>query len=69
MDVRADRAVSYVHLVGNFFNSLTLGKSNRYIKLSVRKLSDSPGKAMCRDDDYLDYLQRSVAFRLGREKN
>ncbi|MBR4700637.1 MAG: nicotinate phosphoribosyltransferase [Oscillospiraceae bacterium] len=35
----------------------------------VAKLSDSPGKAMCRDDDYLDYLQRSVAFRLGREKN
>ena len=34
----------------------------------VAKLSDTPGKAMCRDDDYLDYLKRSVAFRLGREK-
>ena len=34
----------------------------------VAKLSDTPGKAMCRDDEYLDYLKRSVAFRLGREK-
>ena len=33
----------------------------------VAKLSDSPGKAMCRDEEYLDYLKRSVAFRLGRE--
>ena len=34
----------------------------------VAKLSDTPGKAMCRDEEYLDYLKRSVAFRLGREK-
>ena len=33
----------------------------------VAKLSDTPGKAMCRDNDYLDYLKRSVAFRLQRE--
>ncbi len=31
------------------------------------QLSDSPGKAMCSDPDYLEYLKRSVAFRLGRE--
>ncbi|MBR3504112.1 MAG: nicotinate phosphoribosyltransferase [Clostridia bacterium] len=34
----------------------------------VAKLSDSPGKAMCRDAEYLEYLKRSVAFRLEREK-
>ena len=36
---------------------------------AVAKLSDSPGKAMCRDEEYLKYLRRSVAFRLDREKN
>ena len=36
---------------------------------SVAKLSDAPGKAMCRDEEYLEYLKRSVAFRLEREKN
>jgi nicotinate phosphoribosyltransferase len=35
----------------------------------VAKLSDSPGKTMCRDGEYLDYLQRSVAFRLDRVKH
>ena len=34
---------------------------------AVAKLSDTPGKAMCRDMEYLEYLKRSVAFRLGRE--
>ena len=33
----------------------------------VAKLSDNPEKAMCRDDDYLDYLKSSVAFRIRRE--
>ena len=36
---------------------------------AVAKLSDSPGKAMCRDEEYLSYLKRSVEFRLDREKN
>ena len=35
---------------------------------AVAKLSDTPGKAMCRDDDFLEYLRRSVDFRLRREK-
>ena len=35
---------------------------------AVAKLSDTPDKAMCRDQDYLEYLKRSVAFRLVREK-
>ena len=34
----------------------------------VAKLSDSPGKAMCRDEDYLTYLKRSVDFRLERQR-
>ena len=34
----------------------------------VAKLSDTPGKAMCRDEEYLEYLKRSVDFRLKREK-
>ena len=34
----------------------------------VAKISDTPGKAMCRDEEYLEYLKRSVAFRLDREK-
>ena len=34
----------------------------------VAKLSDAPGKAMCMDESYLDYLKRSVDFRLNREK-
>ena len=33
----------------------------------VAKLSDNPEKAMCRDNDYLDYLKSSVAFRIKRE--
>jgi len=35
----------------------------------VAKLSDTPTKAMCCDPDYLEYLKRSVAFRLDREKD
>ncbi len=33
----------------------------------VAKLSDAPGLAMCRDGEYLEYLRRSVDFRLKRE--
>jgi nicotinate phosphoribosyltransferase len=36
---------------------------------AVAKLSDTPDKAMCRDEQYLKYLKHSVAFRLEREKN
>ena len=35
---------------------------------AVAKLSDDTGKSMCRDEDYLEYLERSVKFRLSREK-
>ena len=33
----------------------------------VAKLSDDVGKAMCKDEAYLDYLKRSVDFRVARE--
>mgnify|MGYP002625621459 CR=1 FL=1 len=35
----------------------------------VAKLSDAPDKAMCSDPEYLEYLKRSVNFRLDREKD
>ena len=34
----------------------------------VAKLSDTPSKAMCQDEAYLEYLKSSVAFRLNRVK-
>ena len=34
----------------------------------VAKLSDTPSKAMCRDEDYLTYLKASVDFRIKREQ-
>ena len=33
----------------------------------VAKLSDVPGKSMCRDDGYLEYLKNAVEFRLHRD--
>ncbi len=33
----------------------------------VAKISDNPGKAMCQDAEYLEYLKNAVAFRLNRE--
>lgn len=34
----------------------------------VAKLSDTPSKAMCMDEGYLEYLKRSVEFRIRREQ-
>ena len=60
--------------IGTFVSNDTCEKAlNIVIKLQyvngrpVAKLSDTPGKAMCRDEAYLDYLRRSVEFRLKRE--
>ncbi len=59
--------------IGTFCSNDTEEKAlNIVIKLQyvngrpVAKLSDVPGKAMCRDMDYLEYLKRSVEFRLNR---
>ena len=61
--------------IGTFCsNDTCVSPLNIVIKLqtvngrAVAKLSDAPEKAMCRDSDYLEYLKRSVAFRLDREK-
>lgn len=61
--------------IGTFCSNDTCERAlNIVIKLqtvngrAVAKLSDTPGKAMCRDAEYLEYLKRSVAFRLKREK-
>lgn len=60
--------------IGTFVsNDTCVDALNIVIKLQyvngrpVAKLSDAPGKAMCRDENYLEYLQRSVEFRLERE--
>lgn len=62
--------------IGTFVSNDTDAEAlNIVIKLQyvngrpVAKLSDTPDKAMCRDEGYLEYLKRSVAFRLDREKD
>ena len=61
--------------IGTFVSNDTCERPlNIVIKLQtvngrpVAKLSDTPDKAMCRDEEYLSYLKRSVKFRLKREK-
>ena len=61
--------------IGTFCSNDTCEEAlNIVIKLQyvngrpVAKLSDCPGKAMCRDENYLNYLRESVDFRLNREK-
>ena len=61
--------------IGTFCSNDTCEKAlNIVIKLQyvngrpVAKLSDNPEKSICRDPRYLDYLRRSVEFRLNREK-
>ena len=62
--------------IGTFISNDTCEQAlNIVIKLQyvngrpVAKLSDVPGKSMCRDEKYLEYLKRSVEFRLNRGKN
>lgn len=33
----------------------------------VAKISDTPGKGMCKNPDYVDYLQRSIDWRMNHE--
>ncbi|MBR5410894.1 MAG: nicotinate phosphoribosyltransferase [Clostridia bacterium] len=61
--------------IGTFCtNDTEAGALNIVIKLQyvngrpVAKLSDTPGKAMCMDEEYLEYLRASVEFRLNRGK-
>lgn len=60
--------------IGTFCSNDTFEEAlNIVIKLQyvngrpVAKLSDTPGKAMCQDEEYLKYLESSVKFRLERE--
>ena len=60
--------------IGTFCSNDTEEKAlNIVIKLQyvngrpVAKLSDTPGKTMCDDEDYIKYLKNSVDFRLDRE--
>lgn len=34
----------------------------------VAKISDTPGKGMCKDPEYVDYLQRSIDWRMTHDK-
>lgn len=59
--------------IGTFVsNDTCVDPLNIVIKLQyvngkpVAKLSDAPGKAMCQDEGYLDYLKKAVDFRLQR---
>ncbi len=61
--------------IGTFCSNDTCEKPlNIVIKLqtvngrAVAKLSDTPSKAMCQDEHYLEYLKRSVDFRLERNQ-
>ena len=73
-DCFSDRAkVSFG--IGTFVsNDTCVPPLNIVIKLQyvndrpVAKLSDTPGKSMCRDEEYLEYLKRSVDFRIKREQ-
>lgn len=60
--------------IGTFVSNDTCENAlNIVIKLQyvngrpVAKLSDNPGKAMCQDASYLNYLKNAVAFRIQRE--
>ena len=33
----------------------------------VAKISDTPGKGMCKNQDYVDYLERSIQWRMDNE--
>lgn len=62
--------------IGTFCSNDTIEDAlNIVIKLQyvnghpVAKLSDTPDKSMCHDSTYLDYLKRSVEYRLNREKS
>ena len=33
----------------------------------VAKISDSPGKSLCKNQDYVDYLERSIEWRMNNE--
>ena len=62
--------------IGTFVSNDTMVNAlNIVIKLQyvngrpVAKISDAPGKAMCQDNGYLEYLKSAVQFRINRESD
>ena len=35
----------------------------------VAKVSDTPGKGMCKNPDYVSYLERSINWRMSQEES
>ena len=44
-------------------------KTTRCNGMDVAKISDTPGKGMCKDDEYVDYLHRCIDWRMTRERH
>ena len=74
-DYFKDRAKTSFGIGTYISNDTCVSPLNIVIKLQyvngnpVAKISDNPGKAMCQDEEYLNYLQNAVQFRLNRESN
>lgn len=43
-------------------------KTTRCNGMDVAKISDTPGKGMCKNPDYVDYLQRCIDWRIKEDK-
>jgi len=42
-------------------------KTTKCNGMDVAKISDTPGKGMCKNPDYVDYLQRSIDWRMNND--
>lgn len=43
-------------------------KTTKCNNMDVAKISDTPGKGMCKNQDYVDYLQRCINWRMENDK-
>ena len=43
-------------------------KSTKCNGMDVAKISDTPGKGMCKNKDYIEYLQRCINWRMNNDK-
>ena len=39
-------------------------KTTKCNGMDVAKISDVPGKGMCKNDEYVDFLNRNIAWRM-----
>ena len=44
-------------------------KTTRCNGQDVAKISDTPGKGMCKNPEYVDYLERSIAWRMSQNED